>query len=69
MVASDTWCSPAGLGVCMAVSNISNIFESLESILIIFMIMYLTNYFNVAPRGDSNPGPKAFSLLEFEIAP
>ena len=31
-------------------------------------IMYLTNYFYEAPRWNSNLGPKAFSLLEFEIA-
>ena len=31
--------------------------------------MYLTNYFYEAPRQDSNLGPKAFSLLEIEIAP
>ena len=54
--------------------------ESFESISVIFMIMYLTNYYE-APRSrkifvimyltkrDSNLGPKAFSLIEFEIAP
>ena len=34
-----------------------------------FGLKYLTNYFYEAPRQDSNLGPKAFSLLEFEIVP
>ena len=39
------------------------------AISLIFVIMYLTYYYYEASRWDSNLGPKAFFLLEFEIAP